>query len=131
MDAQSPRGRSLRAELEQLENRLAMAVGATADAPLPAFDIGSPAVADIWVDPAAGNDANGGAARTQAVRTLSEAWRRVPAGTTLSQGVRINLVAGTYSDAVVPNYWENRLGTFAAPIIVRAVDGAGTARLPT
>jgi hypothetical protein len=131
MDAKSPRPRSVRAELEQLENRLAMTVGAAANAALPAFDIGSPSVADIWVDPAAGNDANGGAARTQAVRTLSEAWRRVPAGTTLSQGVRINLVAGTYSEAVVPNYWENRRGTFAAPIIVRAVDGAGTARLPT
>ena len=94
MDAKSRR-RSVRAELEQLENRLAMTVGAAANTPLPAFDIGSPFVADIWVDPAAGNDANGGAARTQALRTLSEAWQRVPAGTTLSQGVRINLVAGT------------------------------------
>lgn len=131
MDAKSPRRRSTWAELEQLENRLAMTVGAAADALLPVFDIGSPSVADIWVDPAAGNDTNGGAARSQAVRTLSEAWRRVPAGITLSQGVRINLVAGTYSEAVVPNYWENRRGTFAAPIIVRAVDGLGTARLPT
>jgi hypothetical protein len=55
----------------------------------------------------------------------------VSAAAALSQGVQINLVAGTYSEAVVPNYWENRLGKRAAPIIVRAADGPGTARLPT
>ena len=116
---------------ERLESRLAMTAGAAANVQLPAYDIGTPSVVEIWVDPAAGSDANRGGARGEAVQTLSEAWRRVPAGTTLSQGVRINLVAGTYSEAVVPNYWENRLGTRDAPIIVRAADGAGTARLPT
>lgn len=111
---------------ETLEGRLAM----TAATPLPVFDIGSPTLVDIWVDPSVGSDASSGLSRTQAVRTLAEAWRRIPAGVPLSEGVRINLVAGTYAESLVPNYWENRLGTLSAPIIVRAADGAGTARLP-
>jgi len=116
---------------ERLESRLAFAAGAAANPPLPAYDVGSPTLTEIWVDPTLGNDARGGASRAEAVRTLSEAWRRVPVGVALSQGVRINLVAGTYPESAVPNYWENRLGTQAAPIVVRAADGPGTARLPT
>jgi len=116
---------------ERLESRLAMTAGAAANIQLPAYDIGTPNVVEIWVDPTSGSDGNRGTARGEAVRTLAEAWGRVPSGNALSQGVRINLVAGTYSEAVVPNYWENRLGTRAAPIIVRAADGIGTAHLPT
>jgi hypothetical protein len=97
---------------------------------LPAFDTGNPAVADVWVDPAAGSDAASGTSRGAALRTLAEAWRRVPIATPLVQGVRINLVAGDYAESAVPNYWESRHGTFAAPVIVRAADGPGTARLP-
>ncbi len=98
---------------------------------LPSYDTGSPNVVDIWVDPSAGNDTRTGASRDLAVRTLTEAWRRVPVGTTLTQGVRINLVPGTYSASVIPNYWESRYGTFTAPVIVRAADGPGTVVLPT
>jgi hypothetical protein len=98
---------------------------------LPAYDTGIPDVVEIWVDPAAGSDARSGASRQLAVQTLSEAWRRVPIGTTLSQGVRINLVAGTYPQSAVPHFWESRHGTFAAPVIIRAADGPGTARLPS
>ena len=97
---------------------------------LPVFNIGSPPFSDIWVNPVNGSDTNGGATRNHAVRTLSEAWRRVPIGTPLIQAIRINLIAGGYPEAIVPNYWENRIGTFVAPIMIRAVDGAGTARLP-
>lgn len=97
---------------------------------LPAYDPGTPVVADIWVDPVAGSDARAGGSRGDALRTVSEAWRRVPMGAELSSGVRINLVAGTYGEAVVPVYWESRHGTRAAPVIIRAADGAGTARLP-
>lgn len=120
-------GSSFTAGLEKLESRLAMA----AAAPLPVFDVGSPTLVDIWVDPSVGSDAASGRSRSEAVRTLSEAWRRIPAAAVLTEGVRINLVAGTYAASIVPNYWENRLGTLTAPIIVRAADGAGTARLPT
>ena len=115
------------ARFEPLENRLAFA----ADGLLPAFDIGTPTVIDIWVNPSAGNDASSGASRDQSLRSLSAAWGRVPIGGTLTTGVRINLVAGTYPESIVPNYWEARHGTLAAPVIIRAADGAGTARLPT
>ena len=124
------RTRPFSCSCERLEGRLALAAGAAAQPRLPAYDVGTPSVTELWVDPASGNDARAGGTRADAVRTLAEAWRRVPAGVTLSQGVRINLVAGTYAEASVPNYWENRLGTPAAPIIVRAADGPGTARLP-
>ncbi len=98
---------------------------------LPSYDTGTPNVIDLWVDPTAGNDARSGASRDLAVRTVTEAWRRVPVGTTLSQGVRINLMPGTYAQSAVPNYWESRWGTFSAPVIVRAADGPGTVLLPT
>jgi cysteine-rich repeat protein len=95
------------------------------------YDRGTPTVQDIWVDPVAGNNANSGATRPQAVRTLTEAWSRVPMATTLTTtGYRIRLVAGTYLQADVPNYFESRWGTFAYPVILEAADGAGTADLP-
>jgi hypothetical protein len=113
--------------VEACERRLVM----SGTGLLPAYDTGSPDVVDIWVDPTAGSDGRSGASRELALRTLSEAWRRIPVGTTLSQGVRINLVAGTYPESAVPTFWESRHGTFAAPVIIRAADGPGTARLPS
>jgi hypothetical protein len=116
---------------ETLEPRLALA----AESLLPAFDmsppVGVPVLHQIWVDPAAGNDANSGGSRAMALRTLSEAWRRVPVNVQLTTGFEINLTAGVYAESVVPNYWESRHGTRAAPVVLRAVDGDGTARLPS
>jgi hypothetical protein len=115
---------------EKLESRLAFAV----ENLLPAFDMatpaGAPALTQIWVNPATGSDASSGASRALAVRTLSEAWRRVPVNVELMAGFQINLTAGTYTDAVVPNYWESRHGTQSAPVVLKAIDGDGTARLP-
>ena len=115
---------------ETLESRLACA----AENLLPSFDMGPPAGApafnQIWVDPAAGNDANGGGSRALAVRTLSEAWRRVPINIDLSTGFQINLTAGTYPESAVPIYWESRHGTQSAPVLLKAIDGDGTAHLP-
>ncbi len=109
-----------------------MAVGAGATADLRYFDQGTPVTADIWVDPVAGNDANSGATRIAAVRTLSEAWGRVPMGATLSgSGYRIRLVAGTYPLAAVPVYFESRHATYAFPVVIEAADGPGTALLPS
>jgi hypothetical protein len=65
-----------------------------------------------------------------AVRTLSEAWRRVPINVDLSTGFQINLTAGTYPESAVPIYWESRHGTQSAPVLLKAIDGNGTARLP-
>ena len=114
----------IRPHLEAIEERI------TPTGLLPTFDMGTPVVSEVWVDPVGGNDANSGASRGLAVQTVSEAWNRVPMGSDLSVGYRINLVAGTYSEASVPSYWESRFGTLNAPVIVQAADGNGTAHLP-
>ena len=110
---------------ESLERRFALSGMGL----LPAYDPGTPELVEIWVDPATGSDSRSGASRDLAVRTVSEAWRRVPAGV-IVQGVRINLVAGVYAESAVPNYWEGRHGSHASPVIIKAADGPGTARLP-
>ena len=81
---------------------------------------------DLWVNPTTGDDANTGTTRTTALRTVGEAWRRVPAGTTLTTGYHLHLTAGHYPVDALVNYWEDRHGTVAAPIIVEAADGAHT-----
>ena len=115
---------------ETLESRLAFA----AESLLPSFDMsppaGAPAFNQIWVDPAAGNDGSSGASRALAVRTLAEAWRRVPINVDLSTGFQINLTSGTYPESAVPIYWESRHGTQSAPVLLKAIDGVGTAHLP-
>lgn len=95
------------------------------------YDIGSPGVQDIWVDPAGGDDGRSGASRSEALRTVSAAWDRIPSNTVLTTGYRIMLVAGVYPEEDVPIYWEARYGTYAAPVILQAADGAGSARLPS
>jgi len=87
------------------------------------------ALLDIWVDPVQGNDAASGTSRATAVRTLDEAWRRIPRETQLTEGVTIQLVAGEHPRASLPNYLESRWGTAAAPIVIRSADGSRTARL--
>jgi hypothetical protein len=42
----------------------------------PRYDIGTPTLADLWVDPANGGDGNSGATREQALRSITEAWNR-------------------------------------------------------
>ena len=76
---------------------------------------------EYWVDPGTGNDAAVGSAAAP-LRSLAEAWRRVPQGGTLAQGVTINLRAGQYPENALPVYWENRHGTAEAPIVLRAAD---------
>ena len=94
------------------------------------YDMGSPTLADIWVDPVNGNDANTGAARSQALRTINAAWNAIPANTTMTAtGYRIQLVSGTYPEGSLPVYWEGRYGTYQYPIVIQAADGAGTAIL--
>lgn len=94
------------------------------------YDIGSPTLTDIWVDPVSGSDGNSGATRAQALRTVTEAWNRIPVGTPLTTtGYRIMLVAGTYPESSLPNFWESRHGTYQFPILIQAADGRGTATL--
>ena len=91
------------------------------------YDIGSPNVQTVWVDPSNGSNSNSGSSRGEAFRTVAEAWSRIPQNTPLTQGYQINLVAGSYPVDGLPNYWENRRGTYNNPIIFKAIDGDGTA----
>ena len=84
----------------------------------------------LWVDPAHGDDAREGRTRSTALRTLSEAWRLVPARVPLARAYRILLVRGRYDRDDVPVYWESRWGTRAHPITLVSADGPGAAILP-
>ncbi|MFL5807051.1 MAG: right-handed parallel beta-helix repeat-containing protein [Roseiflexaceae bacterium] len=96
----------------------------------PRYDIGTPTLTDIWVDPANGNDTRSGATRGQALRTVGAAWDRVPVSVTLTTtGYRIMLASGEYAESTLPNYLELRFGTAQFPIILQAADGPGTAIL--
>lgn len=94
------------------------------------YDIGAPVLTDVWVNPVSGNDANSGATRAQALRTISAAWNRIPQGAPLdTTGYRILLVAGDYAEDTFPLYWEQRYGTFNYPIILQSADAPRSARL--
>ena len=53
------------------------------------YDIGTFAGRDIWVNPTAGNDANSGSDRSNAVQSIGQAWRLIPSDQTLTTGYRI------------------------------------------
>lgn len=98
------------------------------------YDMGSPEVTDLWVDPVAGDDGNPGTSKAKPLRTISAAWALIPAATELSgQGYRINLLPGSYPCEPGPeesncvNYFDARWGTHAHPVILQAVGGRGTA----
>jgi len=84
-------------------------------------------VIDLYVDAAKGDDARTGATRDAALRTVTEAWNRIPKSKTLTQGYRIRLLPGVYAASDVPNYWEMRYGTERAPVILQ---GEGEVKLP-
>jgi len=67
--------------------------------------------------------------RSTSLRTLTAAWSRIPQGRPLTSGFHIRIAAGTLFDTDQPNYWENRLGTYAAPIIIEGVEPSRAARL--
>ena len=59
------------------------------------YEIGAPVIQDVYVNPTSGNDGNSGNSRADALRTVTEAWDRIPQGATLSgHGYRINLLPG-------------------------------------
>jgi hypothetical protein len=96
------------------------------------YQIGTPILTDLWVDPVRGQDARPGATRAEALRTLREAWNRIPARAPLTAtGYRIKLVAGRYPAQALPdNGWmDSRQGTYRCPIIIQAADGRNTATL--
>jgi len=94
------------------------------------YDLGAYTVTEVWVDPVNGDDGRTGATRGAALKTLTEAWNRIPLSVTLSTtGYRIMLTPGTYPEDALPNYLEYRWGTAQFPIIFQAADGPGTVTL--
>lgn len=99
------------------------ALAASSNVPFLAdYNTGTPTLSELWVDPVNGNDAHAGS-EAAPLRTVDAAWGRIPQGVTLTTGFRINLKPGNYPVANLPNYWESRYGTFAAPIFIQ---GKGT-----
>lgn len=92
------------------------------------YEIGSPNVVDLWLDPVSGNDANDGLSREKGVKTLSAVWNRIPANTTLTtNGYRINVLPGSVPcEGACRNYFSGRFGTQQFPIIIRPANGRGT-----
>jgi len=84
---------------------------------------------NLWVNPQLGNDASAGNTEQQALRTIAEAWRRIPASTTLTRGYHIWLQPGTYPPEELPSYLEHRWGTAQAPIILQSSVSGSPARL--
>lgn len=99
----------------------------------PRYLAGDPTLQQIWVDPVRGDDRSSGRSAGDAVRTLREAWARIPANTAgspfIALGYEIRLQPGEYPPETIPHYMEARYGTATAPIVLRAVGGAGTATL--
>ncbi len=90
------------------------------------YDMGSPRMTTVWVDPRRGRDSQSGTTRTRALRTLTAAWNRIPKGRPLTTGVRIRILPGSLGSAGVPNYLEARYGTAEAPIVIESVGRAVT-----
>lgn len=78
-------------------------------------------VLELWVSPT-GQDSHTGSAQ-QPLRSLAEAWQRIPSGT-LSQGYSIHLLPGLYPEDTLPNYLENKHGSAQYPITIDAPQGA-------
>ena len=91
---------------------------------------GTASAAEMWVDPAGGSDRAAGT-RAEPLRSVGEAWSRIPARRTLSAPVTLQLRAGTYPASAFPHYFESRWGSGErAPITFRSADGRGRAVLP-
>jgi hypothetical protein len=94
------------------------------------YQIGAPILTDLWVDPVHGDDANTGLTRDQPLRTITEAWGRIPQGAALATtGYRIWLMPGDYHGEDMPTFWESRYGTYQRPIILQAYGGKNTSFL--
>ncbi len=89
------------------------------------YNPGNPVYTDIWVDPLRGDDTRNTGSATSPFRTLTHAWQTIPSIKPLSHATRINLQPGTYTSAMIPNYWEKKYGAYSAPILIR---GNGSSR---
>jgi len=90
------------------------------------YDIGSPTLTELWIDPVHGDDARGGLSAADALRTINAAWNLIPVVPT-STGFRINILPGTLPfDEACFNYFDNRNGSWNYPVIISSFNGSGT-----
>ena len=84
---------------------------------------------ELWVDPARGSNRAPGTSAAP-LRTVNEAWRRIPARRQLT-GVTFSSAPGP-TRRERPQYFESRLGSLReAPITLRSADGPGGLRCRT
>ncbi|MBK9246755.1 MAG: right-handed parallel beta-helix repeat-containing protein [Ignavibacteria bacterium] len=83
------------------------------------YAIGTPTLTELYVDPIRGDDNNSGTTNKAPFRSFDAAWRSIPSKSILSKGFRINLSSGFYTCDLLPNYMEERYGTFEYPIIIQ------------
>ena len=97
------------------------------------YTIGSPVFMDLYLSPSGSDDpGNPGTEIGKPLRSLTEAWARLPVSTTTT-GYRLNLLPGIYPCEPLPedinnciNYFANRWGTYAYPIMIQALNGFGS-----
>ena len=92
------------------------------------YDIGTPTLTDVWLDPISGDDARSGSDRAHALRSLGAAWARVPADLGAAPtGIRIRITPGTVPFGSLANNWfEAKHGTAQHPIMIESADGRGS-----
>lgn len=94
------------------------------------YEIGSPQLTTLYIS-LTGDDSHTGTSPQEALRTIDEAWTRIPIGTPLSgSGYHLLIMPGTYGYEEIPNYWESRYGTADFPIIIEAAEGPNTVFIP-
>ncbi|HEX8067762.1 MAG TPA: right-handed parallel beta-helix repeat-containing protein [Thermoleophilaceae bacterium] len=79
----------------------------------------TPGALTIVVDARRGRDSSPGTSR-RPLRTVAAAWARIPQARPLDRAVRVLVRPGRYTARSLPNYWESRWGTRAAPISIVA-----------
>lgn len=75
----------------------------------------------LWVDPKRGRDSAAGT-RSTPLRSVAEAWERIPQQQMLTRPTWVMLRKGVYPQTNTPHYWEHRWGTPSAPIVLQAAD---------
>ncbi len=97
------------------------------------YDMGTPTLREIWVDPVNGLDRPGrGSTRALALKSISYAWAIVPSSMTLNNtGFHILLAPGKYTVDNVPSEFQSVFGTVDYPVIFEAADDTGSVIFPS
>ena len=94
------------------------------------YQIGTPELDTLWVSPANGNDASPNATQVAPLRTVREAWSRIPSSIPLTRGFAIMLLPGDYPEETLPTYWESRHGSAQHPVVISTAPGYPPVTLP-